>query len=324
MVSRARALALLAALPVAARPQAAAAQTLGTIRMACTANDTYLEPYFALDAGFFSRGGLEVEIALFNNSQAIVQAAAGGAIDVGLADMIQLANAYNRGVPIGFFAGGGLYSTNAPTTVLAVAKSNPIHSAKEFEGKTIAVVALTSLSSIAVEEWLRANGADPAKVKLFELPFATMAPALARGTIDAALLAEPFLTFARSDVRVLAKPFDNIAKSFYICSFFTSKDWLAKYPEMGKRLTQTLYEAGRWANENRDASAAVLAKYAKLDLNRLEGMARATFTTSLDTRLMQPVLDIAANYKALDKPVNAADLILPGAIVPPAARGRRR
>jgi ABC-type nitrate/sulfonate/bicarbonate transport system substrate-binding protein len=324
MLTRARALGLLASLPAAARTLPASAQTPGTIRIACTANDSYLEPYYAFDAGFFNRAGLTASISLFTNSQAIVQAAAGGAIDVGLADMIQLANAYVRGVPLGFFAGGGLYSTSAPTTVLTVAKTNPIRTAKELAGKTIAVVALTSISSIAVEEWLRANGTDPAGVKLFELPFAAMAPALGRGTVDAAFLAEPFLTFAKDDVRVLAKAYDAIAKSFYISCFFTSKDWIAKNPDIAKRLTQALYDAGRWANDNRDGSAAVLAKYAKLDLNRLGMMARTRFTTELDVRLMQPVLDIAATYKAIERPVSAAELILPAASLPPASPARRR
>jgi ABC-type nitrate/sulfonate/bicarbonate transport system substrate-binding protein len=41
-------------------------------------------------------------------------------------------------------------------------------------------------------EWLPVNGADPAKVKLFELPFPNMNTAFARGTVAAALQGEPF------------------------------------------------------------------------------------------------------------------------------------
>jgi hypothetical protein len=35
--------------------------------------------------------------------------------------------------------------------------------------------------------------------------------------------------------------------------------------------------------------------------------------TSLDPKLMQPVIDLAAKYKLIEKPVNAADLIYKGA-----------
>jgi hypothetical protein len=42
-------------------------------------------------------------------------------------------------------------------------------------------------------------------------------------------------------------------------------------------------------------------------------MKRASFATSLDTKLMQPVLDVGVRYKAIEKQVAAADLI---AVIP--------
>jgi hypothetical protein len=38
-------------------------------------------------------------------------------------------------------------------------------------------------------------------------------------------------------------------------------------------------------------------------------MNRTAYATSLDTKLMQPALDIAARYKLIDRPMAAADLI---------------
>jgi hypothetical protein len=39
-------------------------------------------------------------------------------------------------------------------------------------------------------------------------------------------------------------------------------------------------------------------------------MTRATFATSLNLDYLQPTLDIALRYNAIDKPVNAASLIV--------------
>jgi NitT/TauT family transport system substrate-binding protein len=224
--------------------------------------------------------------------------------------MIQLGNAVNHGLPYGFFAGGSFYSTNAPTTVLCVAKNSPIRSAKDLEGQAIAVVALTSISSLSVQEWLRQNGADLTKIKLFETPFSTMAPALERGTVAAAFIAEPFLSGAKTEIRWLAKTYDAIAKQFYIQAWFTSRDFLAKDPETGRRLLRAVYESARWSNAHHDASAAILSKYSKLPVERIESMTRAVFATSLDPRMMQPVLDVAARYKLIEKPLSARDLVL--------------
>lgn len=306
-LSRRSALGLLTAAPLV--PELARAQALPSIRVAAAISDPYAEPYYALDSGIFHRAGLDVQITTFSNAGEIIQAAAGGVVDVGLADMIQIANAANHGLPYVFFAGAGLYTSNAPTTVLCVAKNSPIKSAKDLEGGTVAVVALTSISSLSVQQWLQSRGVDVSKVKLYELPFSVMAPSLERGTVSAAFLAEPFLSSAKDQVRWLGKAYDAIAKQFFIAAWFASRDWLANNAAVAKRLQTAIYESARWANANHDASSIILSKYSKLSVDRIRAMTRTSFATSLDPALMQPVLDIATNHKLIDKAVAARALM---------------
>jgi NitT/TauT family transport system substrate-binding protein len=311
--SRARILSMLAAVPLTLSARAAGAQAPGTIRIGASPADSYAEAQYAQEGGFFAKYGISAEITSFPNAQAIVQAAAGGAIDVGMADMIQLVNPILKGVPLAYFAGGSLYRSDAPATLLVVGKSSAVQKAKDLEGQTIGVVALNSISSMSVTEWLRRGGADLSTVKIFELPFSTMVPALDRGTIAAAFLAEPFLSGNRSDLRILASTYDTIAKQFYIGAWFSSRDWMTGNADLSRRLTQALYDTARWANTHRDDTAAILAKISKLELERIKTMTRAVWATSLDPKLMQPVIDLAAKYKLIEKPVNAADLIFKGA-----------
>ncbi|HXP93289.1 MAG TPA: ABC transporter substrate-binding protein, partial [Candidatus Binatia bacterium] len=259
----------------------------------------------------FTRAGLNVDITTFPSAPAMIAAVIGNAIDVGTADVIQLGNAYNHGVGLAFFAGAGLYTSTAPATFLCVAKDSPVRTAKDLEGKTVAVVALTSISTMTVREWIRENGADPALVTFFEIPFSSMVPALTRGTTAAALIGEPFISVSKGDVRLLADAQHVIAKSFYISALFASRDWLARNTDAARRLRDSLYQTARWANAHQADTAAILSKYTKLDVDRIRAMTRARFATSLDPRLMQPVLDFAFKNGALDKPVNAAALIAP-------------
>jgi NitT/TauT family transport system substrate-binding protein len=261
----------------------------------------------------FKRAGLDVEVQTFSNASQIIQACAGGSVDIGLADMIQIANAVEQGLPYRFFAGAGLYTSSAPTTVLCVAKDSPVKTAKDLNGQTVAVVALSSISSLSVQQWLKANGADIATIKIFELPFAAMTPALQHGTVAAAFLAEPFLSAAKDDVRWLGKAYDAIAKQFYIAAWFASKDWLTANPAVAKRLQTSVYDLARWANANHDQTAVILSKYSKLDVDRINAMARAVFATSLSPSLMQPVLDIAAQYNLIKQPIAARMLMAPTA-----------
>lgn len=310
-LSRARALALLATTPLAGVPLRSGAQSQPIkIRIGSAAVETYAEPYFALDEGFFTKAGFDVEITTFPNAGAIAAAAGGGAIDVGMLDMIQLANAFNRGVPYVFFAGGALWNSAAPTHFMCVAKGSPIRSGKDLEGQTVAVTALKSISEVAAREWLRATGGDPDKVRILETTFSVMPAGLSRGTFAAAFIGEPFLSSAGSDVTRIGKPYDAIARQFYIGAWFTTRDWAAKNPEAARRLAQLVYQIARWANGHHAESAPILAKYTKLDVERVQAMQRTTYATSLDTKLMQPVLDAALRYKLIDRPTAAADLVV--------------
>jgi NitT/TauT family transport system substrate-binding protein len=310
-LTRRTALGLLTAAAVA--PSAARAQSSSAIRIAAALADPYAQPYYGLDSGMFKRAGFDVDVLTFSNAAQIIQACAGGSADIGLADMIQIANAVEQGLPYQFFAGAGLYTSSAPTTVLCVAKDSPVKTAKDLNGQTVAVVALSSISSLSVEQWLKANGADTSTIKIYELPFAVMAPSLERGTVAAAFLAEPFLSAAKDQVRWLGKAYDAIAKQFYIAAWFASKDWLAANPVVAKRLQTSVYDVARWANANHDQTAVILSKYSKLDVDKIEAMARAVFATSLSPNLMQPVLDIAARYNLIKQPIAARMLMAPTA-----------
>jgi NitT/TauT family transport system substrate-binding protein len=306
---RSRALSLLAAAPAVGAPQIVRAQAR-PLRLGAAINDSYAESYFGNDAGIFARNGLDVEVSAFPNAQAIIQAVSGGAIDLGMADMIQIANASAHGLDYAFFAGGSLYRTEAPSTLFCVSRNSPIRTAKDLEGQTVAVTALASISSICVTEWLRRNGADITKVKLFEMPFSPMAPALARGTVAAAFIAEPFYHNAKDDLRVLASTYDTIAKQFYIGAWFAPREWLTKNAATAKRLTTAIYQTAAWANTHRDETAVTLNKVSKIDLETIKGMTRSSWGTSLDLALMQPILDIAARYNAIEKPTAAAQLVV--------------
>jgi NitT/TauT family transport system substrate-binding protein len=280
------------------------------LRIGSVAADTYAGGFYALDLGLFDKAGLSVEITPFANGAAMAAAAAGGSIDIGVGDATELANGVSRGLPFVLIAGGGLYSSTAPTTTLCVAKASTIARAAELEGQTVAVVSLVSLMSSAVKSWLTQNGADIAKIKFVEMPFPQMPAALSRGTLAAATLSEPIMSDATStDAKIFAKPYDAIAKQFLISDWFTTRDWLAKNADVAKRFVGAIYDAARWANAHHDDSAAILSKYTKVDVERIRRMNRCVYATNLQPSMVQPVLDTAFKYKALETATNAASMI---------------
>jgi len=271
--------------------------------------DTYAEGLFASDSGFFTRAGLDVDVRVFPGSGAVAVAAAGNALDVGLTDAVVLANAINRGVPLVAIAGSGLYLPGEATALLCVGRDAPYKKAKDFEGQAVAVVTLVSISSTGVKAWFAKNGADLTKIRFIEMPFPEMPAAIARGSVAGAFLAEPTLSQA-ADVRILADTYAAIGNRFLISNWFTTRDWLARNPDLARRLVATIYLSARWANQHRDLTAPILVKYAKLDPEKVHAMRRCPYAvTALRPELLQPVLDAAARFKTIEHPVNAADLI---------------
>jgi len=301
-------LGLAAPLAFAAVPVRAQATT---IRLGCGVDDAFMQPYWAAELGLFKRAGLDVQINVVG-PVAVVPAAIGGSIDVGMADPIQLALALNRGIALQYFAGGPLSTRQSPTLVLCVAKNSPIRTLKDLGGKTIAIISVRSLMQITTSELLTRNGADPATVKFFELHFPEMAPALARGAVDAALIGEPFLTENKADVRPIGVPFDVVAPSFTIFDWLARREWLEANAEVARKLAGVFYETARWVNGHTAESAAIEAKVTKIDPEVVRTMQRNPLSTALRAADVQPVLDIATRYKLLDRPVRAGELIAPG------------
>lgn len=312
-ISRAKWLALTVAAAATAVPRAATTASLTVIRVGASTADTMSEPFYGLAYGAFDRAGLKIDVTTLLNGGVILQACAGDSVDVGVADVIQVANAINAGIPIAIFATGAVYSSDTPTTALFVANDGPIATAKDFEGRAIALNSLNSLSEIATREWLRQNGADAALVKFLELGGSAMLESVVRGTIAGALAGEPHFTLAKDRLKLFAKPYDVVAKTFPISLFFARRDWLSANPDARRRFTEAIYETARWANGHPDETAPIVEKNAKLDAVLVHRMTRARYGVSLDPRAMQPEIDIAVKYKALRQPVAAGDLVAAGA-----------
>jgi NitT/TauT family transport system substrate-binding protein len=302
---------LVAGLGAAWRPASAQNASL-PIRVGATPNDTYSEAYYALEMGLFQKAGLAAEVQSLNNGAAVSAAVASGALDVGVSTPAQLANAVSRGVPFVMIAAGALETPKVPVGLLAVAKSGPLRSAKDLEGKIVALNSLRTLQEAALMLWLAKGGADVSKVKVVEIVAAEQGAAIERGTIDAAVLGEPSQSIAikTGNLRVLADPYAAIAPQFLVSGWFSTIPWVQKNPDVVKRFQTAIYEAGRWANGHHNESAVILSKYTKMDVEIIRAMGRCPFTDQLRISDIQPHLDAAVKVGIIPRAMSASELLI--------------
>lgn len=284
------------------------------VRVGDALGDPYAQGYYAVDEGLFKKAGLDVDFQLFTGGSAISQAVNGGMIDFGISTPIQIANAVEHGIPFIVVAPAGLNTVKYSSGQLIVAKNGPIQSAKDLEGKTVALNALRTVSELALLEWLKKGGADPSKVKLVEMIFGEMGPAVERGTIAAGSDTEPALSLAlkSNGVRVLANTYTSIAPQFLISAWFTTQDFARKNPEACRRFATAILESAKWANTHFKETGDILVKYGKLDPDLVRSMQRVVYADAMRLPEMQVVLDEALAGGLMGKQMQAADLIFKG------------
>jgi NitT/TauT family transport system substrate-binding protein len=296
--------------PMLQRPSSAENQVMD-LRLAATANDTYASAYYAQDKGFFSRARLNVNLQTFSNGAAIAAAIVGGAIDIGVSTPISIANAYLHGFPLAIVAAGSLSDAKVRLLLLCISSTSAYKTAKDLEGKTVAVNALKTGSELALDCWLAQGGADISKVKVVETNFSDMGASLERGSIAAAVLSEPALSLAlkQNGIQVLGDPNAAIAPRYLNSCWFATREFAQNNSELLRRFNRGIYEAQNWANTHQAESGQILAKYAKLDIDLIRNMARCPYADQLRISDVQPFLDQAAKYGTITRPVSAADLI---------------
>jgi len=296
---------LLALMSAGGYAQPASAQTSPVLHVATGGKETDAEVFYAQELGYFTKAGLNVEITIMQNGAAIGSAVVAGSLQVGSSSTLIIANAQAKGLPFAFIAPGGQYNDAMPSTVLVVPATSTIQSAKDLAGKTIAVLSLRGIDQSSTEKWIDDNGGTSAGVKFVEISPPEMPAALARGTVDAAMLAEPYLDSAKTSVRVLGKAYGAVAKSWLIAGWFSSTDWIAQNPDTVRKFADVMRQSADWANANPVKAAAILSKYTKASIDRIH----TTYGRTLDPALIAPVIDIGVQYKILPKAVPPTDLI---------------
>jgi len=219
--------------------------------------------------------------------------------------LVSYATAIEHGVPFVAIAPGVIYDSRDPYAVIAVAINSPYKSAKDLEGKTIGEPSLGGMGEAAIAAWADLSGADWKSFKYVEIPAPETVVALQQGTIAAVVFQDPQLAMDGDKVRVLARNYDVIAKQFLTTAWYTTTAYAAKNPDVVRRFQLAINQADAWADRNPDLARAALEKWLKMKFVKF----RKGHVTTLDPAMIQPMLDFAAKYKFLPRPMNASEMI---------------
>ena len=136
--------------------------------------------YGGVKAGIFRKHGIDLQIQQGRGSVLALQVLAGGGAEMGLSNSLAFAQAVENGVQVIAVAG----TTQKDPSIVVSWPNSPVRTVKDLEGKTFQVT-LGSGFTLTVNDWLRANGADPSKVKIQQVDAAASASLFAAKRADA-------------------------------------------------------------------------------------------------------------------------------------------
>jgi NitT/TauT family transport system substrate-binding protein len=283
---------------------------LAAIRVGTLGTDATLEAYYGTQAGILQRAGLSVETSkISGGGGAMAAAILGNTLDSGFVSLLTVAQARLRGVPLFALAPAVIAATARPTTVMCQAKDATFRTGAELNGKRIAVSTLNTETSVAAQAWIEKTGGDPNSVQFVEMPFPVMAEALARQRVSAAMIAEPFVSAGRDEIKLLADAFAAIAPNVMLGVFAATSSFVSQSHDTARRFVTGMAATARWANVHAAETAAMLVKYTGLDAATVARVSRPTFAETLDPVYITPLLEAAQRYGVLKTPIKAADIV---------------
>ncbi|HLH21347.1 MAG TPA: ABC transporter substrate-binding protein [Chloroflexota bacterium] len=281
--------------------------------------------FIALERGYFAEEGLDVDLIPARTDQ--IPLLVTGELDFsnGGSDP-SVFNAVLRGVGAKIVAYNIVIGENDHSSAFVVRKdlldSGQYQAPKDLKGRTIGVPPASATPMLFLERWLAKGGLTLPDVQITNLPFADLVPALANRGLDAAFLAEPFITIAeRQGAGVEAAPTGDLYPGMVGNVLTISPVFADKQPEAARRFVtarlrgiRDYYRAVQQNDGGRDDIVQILIKYTPIKDPNLYGR---LLTSPVDPnggmpeRPLSELQDYYVQTGAVQQPVDVRQVLDP-------------
>lgn len=265
--------------------------------------------YVALRQGLFDTRGLAVTPVLVNSGEQATADLLSGKVQFAFSNYVSTILAVSQGAKLRVVAEAD--ETLPNTNDLMVGRNSPIKSAAQLRGKTIAVNARGNIATMMTDSTLRAYGVPVNSVRYVVVPFPNMAEALVTHTVDAAWMAEPFITLAgeQTGAEELADTASGPMNNFPIAGYATLQSYARANPAVIAGFTAAMADA-QALSANRSVVEKALPTYIPgMVPPQVAAVQLDEFPTSLSRARLQRVADNMLSEGLLKQPFNVDDLL---------------
>jgi NitT/TauT family transport system substrate-binding protein len=267
--------------------------------------------FIALQHGLFKAQGLDVTPVILDSGEASTQELLSGKLQFAFSNYVTAILAASRGAKLRIVADGA--QTLPDTNVVMIAKDSAIRSVHDLRGKTIAVNALGNIGSLMVDSALQTYGVPVNSVKFKILPFPQMAAALHDRSVDAAWMAEPFITQAGEQIGAeeLADTAGGAMTGFPIAGYEALQEYAQQHPATVAAFQRAIVQAQALAATRSVVEQALPTYINGIAPQLVAAVHLDSYPTSLSQARLQRVADAMAEARMLKQPFDTRQLLMP-------------
>jgi NitT/TauT family transport system substrate-binding protein len=267
--------------------------------------------HIAQKAGYFEAEGLKVQIKPIAQSPLAIPALSKGEVDIiAGANYVSFLQAQEKGtLKISVVAEGATLTSNMMNVL--VMPDSPIKTAKDLEGKKIAINVPNNIQSLTLNAILKANNVDATKVQYVPVPFPQHAVALSKKQVDAVHTVEPFLSAIQKEhgARVAVNGGSEPVTDTPVSGFIATQDFVKKNPKTAAAFQRAIIKGQQAAAADRKKVEEVLPGYAHIEPDVAKVITLPGFPTSLNATRMQRIVDLMASSGLLKTKVDIKSLL---------------
>lgn len=281
--------------------------TVGVIPIASNA------PIYLGDAeGFFEEEGLSLEIRDTVGGAAAIPAVQSGDFDFADSNLVSIMVAKDRGLDLTIVATGSASTgdSDEDATAVVVPEDSSIQSPADLAGSTVSVNTLENIGDTTISAVVEADGGDPSSIEYMEVPFPDVPAALSNNQVDAAWVAEPFLTQVLSEgARVVTYNYADFHPNTHIEGYFATNQTVEDEPDVVERFQNAMNRSHEYAEENPQAVRDIIGEYTNISAEVREEITLNSYPTTFDTEALQELGEAAVRYGTMSEVPNLDDLL---------------
>ncbi|RSM73008.1 thiamine biosynthesis protein [Kibdelosporangium aridum] len=273
--------------------------------------------HLAIQEGYFQQEGLDVKLINIQGAGAAIPNLVSDKsdFDIVFGNYLSFFNSQAKGVAqnvegLKFVADG--YVAKPNTWMVLAGPNSTAKKISELPGKKIAVTTKQSLAEVSIRSVLKVNDVDANQVTFVEMPYTDMGAALEANRVDAALLAEPFITQAAKTYGAV-QLFDAASgptAELPIAGYGTTGKFARENPKTIAAFQRAFAKGQEAAGADRSKVEKLLPGYAKIDPQTAALVNLGGFPSRLEASRLQRIPDLMLEFGMLQQRLDANTMIL--------------